>query len=63
MKVAYREAFRGAGLDIDKGDSEKIAVYDIYSCFPIAVEHACDCLGKHLKLDRMEYDETHLSRF
>ena len=45
MEVAYREAFRSSGLDLDNGDAEKVAIFDIYSCFPIAVEHACDVLG------------------
>ena len=37
MKAAYAEAFRSAGLDLDI-DAERVALYDIYSCFPVAVE-------------------------
>ena len=39
MKAAYTEAFRSAGLG--EADGEKVAFFDIYSCFPIAVEAAC----------------------
>ena len=44
MQVAYDEAFRSAGLG-EHADETKVALFDIYSCFPIAVEHACDCVG------------------
>eukprot|EP00040_Diaphanoeca_grandis_P005492 m.33044 g.33044 ORF g.33044 m.33044 type:complete len:569 (-) comp16751_c0_seq1:412-2118(-) len=44
MMTAYTEAFRSAGLDISV-DVDKIAAFDIYSCFPIAVEQACECLS------------------
>ena len=46
MQVAYNEAFRSAGLG-DVPDQSKIAVFDFYSCFPIAVEQACKCVGLH----------------
>lgn len=45
MAAAYKEAFRSSGLNLDAGDSDKVAVYDIYSCFPVAVEVACEILG------------------
>jgi acetyl-CoA C-acetyltransferase len=43
MQIAYDEAFRSAGLG--NADGTKIALFDIYSCFPVAVEQACDCVG------------------
>jgi acetyl-CoA C-acetyltransferase len=55
MKAAYEEAFRSAGLDLAAGDAEKVAAYDIYSCFPVAVEQACRCLG-------LDPDTTDVSR-
>ena len=45
MQTAYREAFRASGLDLDRGDAANIATMDIYSCFPIAIEQGCRCLG------------------
>ena len=50
MQVAYNEAFRSAGLG-DVPDQSKIAVFDFYSCFPIAVEQACKCVGLHPNKD------------
>jgi acetyl-CoA C-acetyltransferase len=46
MRAAYAEAFRSSGLDLgDPDDVAKITALDVYSCFPIAVEQACECLG------------------
>jgi acetyl-CoA C-acetyltransferase len=46
MRAAYAEAFRSSGMDLDRAaDVDKIACFDIYSCFPVAVEQACKCLG------------------
>jgi len=45
IKAAYSEAFRASGLDLAKGDAAKIPIFDIYSCFPVAVEQACKNLG------------------
>ena len=50
MQVAYNEAFRSAGLG-DTPESSKIAFFDIYSCFPIAVEQACECVGLDTNVD------------
>jgi acetyl-CoA C-acetyltransferase len=49
MQIAYDEAFRSAGLG--KADAKKIALFDIYSCFPVAVEQACDCVGLNPETD------------
>jgi acetyl-CoA C-acetyltransferase len=54
MMAAYEEAFRSAGLNLAT-DAEKVAAYDIYSCFPVAVEQACRCLG-------LDPDTTDVSR-
>ena len=43
MQDAYTEAFRSAGLG--EAEEGKVALFDMYSCFPIAVEMACDCVG------------------
>ena len=43
MRTAYREAFRSAGLGAPH--HSKVAVMDIYSCYPIAVEIACSGIG------------------
>ena len=40
MQRAYEAALQRAGLSVDQ-----IAVFDLYSCFPIAVFAARDCLG------------------
>eukprot|EP00944_MAST-04C_sp_MAST-4C-sp1_P003796 g3796.t1 len=42
MLKAYEEAFRSA--ELGKVDGRKISIMDLYSCFPIAVELACDVL-------------------
>jgi len=39
MKMAYKEAFRSAGLGTPH--HSKLSCLDIYSCYPIAVEIAC----------------------
>ncbi len=49
MRSAYIEAFRNAGLGAP--DEKKIAFFDFYSCFPIAVERACDCVGLDVASD------------
>eukprot|EP00945_MAST-04E_sp_MAST-4E-sp1_P001486 g1486.t1 len=56
MKVAYDEAFRSAGLGA-VADESKVAFFDIYSCFPIAVEQACECVG----LDPLTADVSRLT--
>ena len=40
MKAAYQHAFEMAGKSV-----ENMSLFDIYSCFPIAVLAACDALG------------------
>ena len=40
MKAAYQDAINQAGISADQLD-----LFDIYSCFPIAVFAACDALG------------------
>ena len=40
MKAAYQHAFEMAGKSV-----EDMSLFDIYSCFPIAVLAACDALG------------------
>jgi acetyl-CoA C-acetyltransferase len=40
MRLAAREALAMAGLGVDD-----IALFDLYSCFPIAVQLACHALG------------------
>ena len=49
MWSAYGEAFRAAGLgelrESGRSVSDKVALFDIYSCFPVAVEQACLGLG------------------
>ena len=49
MRRAYEDAFRSAGLGAP--DHTKIAFFDFYSCFPIAVEHACGCVGLDVSSD------------
>ena len=55
MQAAYEEAFRSAALSPppQAGTTtaaaptpvhEVVDAYDLYACFPIAVEHACDAL-------------------
>lgn len=40
IRIAAREAFKQAGLGVDD-----MALFDLYSCFPVAVEMACQELG------------------
>lgn len=44
MEAAYQEAFRSAGLG-DTADHTKVAFFDMYSCYPVAVEAACRSVG------------------
>ena len=43
MQAAYAEAFRSAGLGAP--DHTKLAFLDLYSCYPVAVEAACEAVG------------------
>jgi acetyl-CoA C-acetyltransferase len=40
MRMAYRTALDRAGVSVDE-----VNVFDLYSCFPIAVFNACESLG------------------
>jgi acetyl-CoA C-acetyltransferase len=40
MHLAYQTALNRAGISV-----ERVSVFDIYSCFPIAVFNACEALG------------------
>lgn len=44
MEAAYREAFRSAGLG-EVADHNKVDFFDMYSCYPVAVEAACAAVG------------------